>query len=159
MTVPTDARSCPSVGLGPQAGSTSTLAPLAPLAPFPPHTPFPALSPRAMDIVELVNEHEDRTATADRPFACTHEGCPKAFARKSDLVRHERIHNNERCVCLASSLDNTQSSRSRPCVRSPWKCEWQGCRRDFIQRSALVVHMRTQCVPHSRPLLASPLIA
>ncbi|GJN88317.1 hypothetical protein Rhopal_001282-T1 [Rhodotorula paludigena] len=74
-----------------------------------------------MDIVELVNEHEDRTATADRPFACTHEGCPKAFARKSDLVRHERIHNNER----------------------PWKCEWQGCRRDFIQRSALVVHMRT----------------
>ncbi|GAA5904945.1 hypothetical protein JCM8208_007233 [Rhodotorula glutinis] len=55
-----------------------------------------------------------------RPFACSFE-CEKAFARKSDLERHERIHKGVR----------------------PWSCEFEGCGRDFIQRSALKVHERT----------------
>lgn len=31
-------------------------------------------------------------------------------------------------------------------LRSPWICDWPGCKRDFIQRSALIVHQRTQSV-------------
>ncbi|KAI1319745.1 hypothetical protein F5Y16DRAFT_94160 [Xylariaceae sp. FL0255] len=47
--------------------------------------------------------------------------CTKGFARRSDLARHERIHNNDR----------------------PHKCDWPDCGKRFIQRSALTVHQRT----------------
>ncbi|KZL63777.1 zinc finger protein 32 [Colletotrichum tofieldiae] len=46
---------------------------------------------------------------------------PQGFNRKSDLLRHYRIHTNER----------------------PYRCPALGCERDFIQRSALTVHIRT----------------
>lgn len=32
----------------------------------------------------------------------------------------------------------------RPLRGRPWICEWPDCNRDFIQRSALIVHQRTQ---------------
>ncbi|KAJ8295673.1 Endothelial zinc finger protein induced by tumor necrosis factor alpha [Rhodotorula toruloides] len=53
-----------------------------------------------------------------RPYVCHTEGCDKAFSRKSDLIRHERIHTDDR----------------------PYEC--QTCHKSFIQRSALTVHER-----------------
>ncbi|KAH6714574.1 zinc finger protein 135-like protein [Leptodontidium sp. MPI-SDFR-AT-0119] len=55
---------------------------------------------------------------AEKSFSCS--SCQKGFARRSDIVRHERIH-----------------SGSRPHV-----CKHPGCGKEFIQSSALTVHTR-----------------
>ncbi|KAI5777473.1 hypothetical protein EDC01DRAFT_624004 [Geopyxis carbonaria] len=55
---------------------------------------------------------------ATKAFPCS--TCPKGFARRSDLARHERIHTGIR----------------------PHACEHPGCDKQFIQRSALTVHNR-----------------
>lgn len=62
---------------------------------------------------------EGQSATpATKAFPCS--TCGKAFARRSDLARHERIHSGVR----------------------PHVCEFEGCGKQFIQRSALTVHAR-----------------
>lgn len=40
--------------------------------------------------------YSGRNATLDKPFGCSDPGCERAFARRSDLLRHFRIHSDDK---------------------------------------------------------------
>lgn len=70
------------------------------------------------DSLDFPSSVSPRRNLSKKRFACTN--CGKAFARRSDLARHHRIHSGIR----------------------QYECDIEGCGKKFIQRSALTVHMR-----------------
>ncbi|KAJ1997182.1 hypothetical protein GGI04_000393 [Coemansia thaxteri] len=74
-----------------------------------------------MDVGALLDTSCHGDAAACKDFVCSWADCARSFARKSDLVRHFRIHTGVK----------------------PFECPWADCDKRFIQRSALKVHFRT----------------
>ena len=73
-----------------------------------------------------------------------HFRCTKRFRRKSDCSRHERIHTNHRSVTGSSKTFKSPAYCRFP--NRPFVCPLPACGKRFIQKSALTVHMRIQCV-------------
>ncbi|GAA5872652.1 hypothetical protein JCM3774_001874 [Rhodotorula dairenensis] len=92
-----------------------------------PDQPYAERSMYAADSDVARAAYSSRNATPGKPFGCSVNHCKKTFTRRGDLLRHYRIHTEDR----------------------PWVCE--ECGRRFIQRSALTVHTRVHTGerPHS----------
>jgi len=83
-----------------------------------PNMHYQQVPPTSMTMQQPPPIQQRSPKPASKNFPC--RTCGKPFARRSDLVRHERIHSGVR----------------------PHVCDHADCGKQFIQRSALTVHQR-----------------
>lgn len=71
-----------------------------------------------------------RTHTGDKPFACTHEGCPMRFISRTAMVRHRLTHNK---------TGKSSTNNSENCDMNDLKTDWK-LNRKYSENTLIWVH-------------------
>ncbi|RDX55997.1 hypothetical protein OH76DRAFT_1427399 [Lentinus brumalis] len=96
--------------------------------------------------------HGYSASSAKKRYACTYEGCTRAYAKPSRLAEHERSHTGDRpyvcSTCNKSYLRETHlQAHARthlPSSAKPYPCEEPGCGKRFWTSQ----HLRTHAELH-----------
>ena len=91
---------------------------------------------------------------ADKPFACSKEGCGIFFSSIQALAAHKRTHAAESAVVSRHAADAAAvEARAAPSPRAAaaFRCKERGCSHVAASASALATHGRTHAVAQGKP--------